>query len=294
MSKEENKREGEQKNKNEKEKQTNAYKKVAEISNKKLIIVGVSVFLLVVIIGCIWLFTKANQIRIKSIKLKNIVYKRIYFDKFIVAKNITPKENSVKEYIAKGVVFHLKGYVDVEFPLEDFELKGDTLIYKKSWNINGLGIKGKVLPYQLTIVVPSKNIHKVYEIKPKKISPEEAEKIGKAAGIILAPIGGYFFAKMGGLAGGTVCAFISKYTKRFFGFEILNPYIDLQQLYQLSLRKRYLTGLVLEERGLDEMAKELGIEVEKRHNAMCDCLISAFVFLYFVKTGINWKKAVNF
>jgi len=110
-------------------------------------------------------------------------------------------------------VFHLKGYVDVEFPLEDFELKGDTLIYKKSWNINGLGIKGKVLPYQLTIVVPSKNIHKVYEIKPKKISPEEAEKIGKAAGIILAPIGGYFFAKMGGLAGGTVCAFISKFKK---------------------------------------------------------------------------------
>ncbi|GAB6076462.1 3'-5' exonuclease [Desulfurobacterium crinifex] len=88
-------------------------------------------------------------------------------------------------------------------------------------------------------------------------------------------------------------AMISKYTKKFFGFEILNPYIDLQQLYQLSLRKRYLTSRISEEKSLDEMAKELGIEVEKRHDAMCDCLISAFVFLYFVKTGINWKKAVN-
>ncbi|TCK03408.1 exonuclease domain-containing protein [Phorcysia thermohydrogeniphila] len=89
-------------------------------------------------------------------------------------------------------------------------------------------------------------------------------------------------------------AMLSKYTKRLFGFEVLNPFIDIRHLYKLDLKRRYLLNQVQEEKSLDEIAQELGIEVEKRHNALCDCLLSAFVFLYFLKSDINWKRAINF
>lgn len=89
-------------------------------------------------------------------------------------------------------------------------------------------------------------------------------------------------------------AVLSRYTKKIFGFEILNPFIDLRVLYKLNLKRRYLLGREQEERSLDEVARGMGIEIENRHNALCDSILSAFVFLYFVKLGVSWRRAINF
>ena len=89
-------------------------------------------------------------------------------------------------------------------------------------------------------------------------------------------------------------AMLSKYTKKLFGFEVLNPFIDIRYLYKQDLKRRYLLNQAQEEKSLDEIAQELGIEVEKRHNALCDCLLSAFIFLHFLKSNTNWKRAINF
>jgi DNA polymerase-3 subunit epsilon len=79
---------------------------------------------------------------------------------------------------------------------------------------------------------------------------------------------------------------ISKYTKKFYGFPILNPYIDIAELYQKSLIKSYKQN-IFSEKNLDELAKEFGIIADIRHDAFYDSLISALVFLAIIKRGVN-------
>jgi hypothetical protein len=170
-------------------------------------ILGIVVFIGTVAGGYFFMLKKGNQ-SLKAIKLENITYKRIYFDKFVIARNIYPAkdESKASKYLSKVWVFYLKGFVDVEFPLKDFELKGDTLVYKGDFKYKN----EEILPYVLTITIPPSDFYEVYEINPRPISPEEAKSIGKVAGLIAAPVGGYLGAKVGGNLAGVLCKFVPK------------------------------------------------------------------------------------
>ncbi len=85
---------------------------------------------------------------------------------------------------------------------------------------------------------------------------------------------------------------LSRFSKELLGLPILNPFIDIKELYQLNLKRKYLTFKENGEKSLDELAKEAGIPIEERHDALCDCLVTALLFIYLVKSGVNWEKAL--
>ncbi|WP_457640704.1 3'-5' exonuclease [Persephonella sp.] len=80
---------------------------------------------------------------------------------------------------------------------------------------------------------------------------------------------------------------ISKYTQKFYGFPVLNPYIDLRDIYHINLQRSYVPVEKRKEKNLEELAKEYGIPVEKRHDAFYDSLISALIFLAMIKKNRN-------
>ncbi len=141
-------------------------------------------------------------------------------------------------------------------------------------------------------VRPSKNLPKesilIHGIRESDLrsalSPKEAiEKfLNFARGTILV---GYFVR--------FDIAVVSKYTKKIWGFPLLNPFVDVVELYRQRIRKRYLAHRESGEKSLDDIARELGIETSNRHDALCDSLLTAFVFLTLVKRGADWKKALN-
>jgi len=88
-------------------------------------------------------------------------------------------------------------------------------------------------------------------------------------------------------------AVLSRYTDKIWGFPVFNPFIDVRELYHQRIKRRYLAHREVGEKSLDEMAKEFGIEVEKRHDAYCDSLLTAFLFLNLIKRGADWRRALN-
>ncbi|ACO04671.1 MAG TPA: 3'-5' exonuclease [Persephonella sp.] len=76
---------------------------------------------------------------------------------------------------------------------------------------------------------------------------------------------------------------LSKYTQKFYGFPILNPYIDVSQLYIKKKVKSYTPYEKIKEKSLDQIAEELNIPVRKRHNALYDSITTALIFLSLMK-----------
>jgi DNA polymerase-3 subunit epsilon len=104
---------------------------------------------------------------------------------------------------------------------------------------------------------------------PEKVIPEFLEYI---KGTVLT---GYFVS--------FDISVLSRYTKQMFGIPVLNPFLDLKDIYLLNLRKSYTPVEKIKEKSLEELAKEYGIPVEKRHNALYDSLISALLFTAMAK-----------
>jgi len=88
-------------------------------------------------------------------------------------------------------------------------------------------------------------------------------------------------------------AVLSRYTNEIWGFPLFNPSVDVRDLYRQRIKRRYLAHRESGEKSLDEMAKEFGIEVENRHDAYCDSLLTAFLFLNLIKRGADWRRALN-
>ena len=267
-------------------------------------ILGIVVFIGTVAGGYFFMLKKGNQ-SLKAVKLKNITYKRIYFDKFVIARNIYPAkdESKASKYLSKAWVFYIKGFVDVEFPLEEFELKGSTLVYK-----GGFKYDGEILPYTLTITVPSENFYDVYEINPQPISKAEAENIGNLAGAVTAPIGGYLGAKLGGKVGNMLCNFIPKFAKVKavcgIGGSILGgaiggtgTYLFTSNLvYKLVRGFRFADKITNEEKEdlLEEAKKLISVDIIANSDLQKELkeAFENYVKSYFSQYGVNIEKIV--
>jgi|GEM_PF-5839849 hypothetical protein len=266
-------------------------------------VIGLIVF--VGIVGGGFFYLKNQTQNLRSFKINNIVYKRIYFDKFVIARNIYPAkdEDRVSRYLSKAWVFYIKGFVDVEFPLKDFKIEGNTFIYKGGFKYNG-----EILPYVLTITVPAENFYDVYEIKPQPISEEDAESIGRMVGAVVAPVGGYLGVKGGGSLGNVVCNFIPQ-AARFkaicgvvgsvVGGAVggAGTYLTVSHLtYKLVNGFRFVDELTVEEKNrlLEEAKKLILLDIAADSDLQRELkkAFENYVRSYFSRYGIEISKVV--
>jgi len=276
-----------------------------EKSSKAFLPFVLGLIIFVGIVGGGFFYLKNQQRDLKLFKIDNIVYKRIYFDKFVIVRNIYPvkDEDMVGKYLSKAWVFYIKGFVDVEFPLKDFKIEGNALIYKGGFKYNG-----EILPYVLTITVPAENFYDVYEIKPQPISGEDAENIGRIAGAVVAPIGGYFGVRVGGSLGNVVCNFIPQ-AARFkaicgvvggvVGGAVggIGTYLTVSHLtYKLVNGFRFVDELTVEEKNrlLEETKKLILLDIAADSDLQRELkkAFENYVRSYFSRYGIEISKVV--
>ena len=177
-------------------------------------------------------------------------------------------------------------------PLEEltfcsFDLETTGLDMKKDEIISIGAIKIKNLKIDIgskfyKVVKPSKTIKKesilIHGITmsdidkappPEKVIPQFLEYI---KGSILI---GYFI--------NFDISILSRYSQQLFGLPVLNPYIDIRDIYLSKLQKEYIPVEKRKEKTLEELAQEYKIPVEKRHDAFYDSLITALIFIAMVK-----------
>ncbi|HHG75428.1 MAG TPA: 3'-5' exonuclease [Persephonella sp.] len=203
----------------------------------------------------------------------------------------------------KNPFFH-KFYTEIQKkPLEhltfcSFDLETTGLDIKKDEIISIGGIKIKNLKIELSskfykVVKPKKEIKKESilihgittadiekALPPEEVIPEFLEYI---KGTVLV---GYFIS--------FDISILSRYTQEMFGIPVLNPYIDIRDIYFSKLKSRYTPAEKQEEKNLEQLAEEYGIPVEKRHDAFYDSLISALIFTAMAKKDRSIvEKAVH-
>ena len=266
-------------------------------------VIGLIVF--IGIVGGGFFYLKNRTQNLKSFKINNIAYKRIYFDKFVIARNIYPAkdEDRVSKYLSKAWVFYIKGFVDVEFPLKDFKIEGNTFIYKGGFKYNG-----EILPYVLTITVPAENFYYVYEIKPQPVSEEDAGNIGRMVGAVVAPVGGYLGVKGGGSLGNVVCNFIPQAARfkaicgvagSIVGGVVggAGTYLSVSRLtYKLVNGFRFVDKLTVEEKNrlLEEAKKLILLDIASDSDLQRELkkAFENYVRSYFSRYGIEISKVV--
>ena len=73
---------------------------------------------------------------------------------------------------------------------------------------------------------------------------------------------------------------IEKYSKRYFGYPLINYKLDILSLYT----RRFYEG-----KSLDDIAREYGIDLKGRHNALDDAYITSLIFLRLIYPYENAK-----
>jgi len=75
-------------------------------------------------------------------------------------------------------------------------------------------------------------------------------------------------------------ALIEKYSLKYFNYPIVNYKVDLFSF----VKREYRRGM-----SLDDLIKELGIEIRARHNALEDAYVTALLFLKYVYPNGKYK-----
>ncbi|WP_457626811.1 3'-5' exonuclease [Persephonella sp.] len=200
-------------------------------------------------------------------KLKFLKYKNNpYFKKFY---------REIKEKSLDKIVFTC-------FDLETtgLDVKKDEIISIGAVQIKGLKVDLSTGFY--TVVKPEKKPEKdtilIHGITPSQLedapSAEEVipEFLEYIRGTVLV---GYFVT--------FDIQILSRYTLKMYNLPVLNPYIDLIELYQEKLSRSYVPVEKRKIKTLEELAEEYSVPVENRHNAFYDSLITALIFIAMVK-----------
>ena len=116
---------------------------------------GFQSFIIVVLIGGIFVYLKAQNIIPPIVRLDNFEYKQTLIQKNISFVKISYKEDKA---IIKVKDFYVYGIAKLTFPLDDFKRKGKNFFYDKS-----VGLKGVILPVYIDLFISNIKPVNTYE-----------------------------------------------------------------------------------------------------------------------------------